>query len=147
MANHRAEQILAAVQTKVTGLTTTGTHVDRGRGDDIPAENTPALRVAMGADTILDPWSPQVLECELEVSVFGYAYDSATNIETLLNQIRKEVTIALTADFTLGLAFVEGLTEQGAQKPDIGSDAAKPSGRLEMQFKVQYQRTRTDPST
>lgn len=146
MAAHRAEQILAAVQTKVTGLTTTASRVDRGRGDDIPAEATPALRVAMGADTVLDGWSPQLIECELEVSVFAHAYDSATNIETLLNLMRKEVTVALTADYTLGLAFVSGLTESGAQKPDIGSDAAKPSGRLEMQFKVQYQRSRTDPS-
>ena len=63
MASHRAEQILAAVQTAVTGLASTGTNVDRGRADDIPAEKCPALRVAMGADNLLDGWSPQLVEC------------------------------------------------------------------------------------
>jgi hypothetical protein len=146
MPDHRAEQILAAVQTSVTGLTTTGQNVDRGRAEEIPVEKLPALRVAMGEDPIVDPWAQSLLDSELDVSVFGLAHDSAANVETKLLQIRKEVTIALMANQTLGLAFVHALVELGARKPILTGDLAKPAGAMEMRFRVKYRRSRTDPS-
>src|SRR6266508_4488774 len=100
--DHRREQILAAIQTAVTGLTTTGTRVDRGRDEEIPAENTPALRIAQGADPIADPWAQSLLDSEVGVVVKAKVHTSASNVDTLLNQIDKEVNIALTANQTLG---------------------------------------------
>mgnify|MGYP000959754656 CR=1 FL=1 len=146
MADHRAEQILAAVQALVTGLATTGTNVDRGREDDIPAAKTPALRVSMGDDLMVDPWSSQLLDSDLDVSVFALAHDSATNIETLLNRIRKEVNVALAADHTLALAFVLAIVEVGARKPILAGESSKPAGSMELQYRVRYRRSRTDPS-
>lgn len=146
MADHRAEQIMAAVQAAVTGLTTTTTNVDRGREDDIPAANTPALRVSMGDDSIVEPWASQLLDSELDVSVFALAHDSAANIETTLNKVRKEVNAALVANYTLGLAFVHAIVEVGARKPTLAGESSKPAGSMELQYRVRYRRSRTDPS-
>lgn len=146
MADHRAEQILAAVQTSVSGLATTGSNVERGRADDIPAAKTPALRVAMGDDSIVDPWAHALLDSELDVSLYVLVHDAATNVETLLNLVRKEVNVALVADHTLGLAFVHAIVEIGARKPNLSGDLAKPAAAMELQYRVKYRRSRTDPS-
>lgn len=146
MADHRAEQILAAVQTSVSGLTTTGANVERGRADDVPAAATPALRVAMGDDRIVDPWSDALLDSELEVSIFAMVHDSATNVETKLNQVRKEANIALAANHTLGLAFVHAIVELGARRPNMSGESAKPAAAMELQYRVKYRRSRLDPS-
>jgi len=130
----------------VTGLATTGTRVDRGRGEPIPEGSTPALRVAMGADTIVEPWAHQLLDSDLDVTVEAFVHDSAANVETLFNQIRKEVNIALVADYTLGLAFVHAIVEIGARAPLLAGDMAKPAGSMELQYRVKYRRGLTDPS-
>jgi hypothetical protein len=142
---HRAEQIMAAVQARVTNLTTAGARVDRGRADTIDVTNTPALRVAMGSDKALEPWAYALGDFDLDVSVFAYAYDSAQNIETLLNKMRSEVTVALMADQTLGLGFVLNIVELGAADPELTGDKAKPAGKLECEFRVRYRRSVTNP--
>lgn len=146
MADHREEQILAAVQTLVTGLALTGANVDRGRAEEIPSDKLPALRVTGGDDNITDPWAHSLLDSELDVSVFAHALDSATNIETLLISIRKNVTIALMANQTLGLAFVHSIVELGARRPNMAGELAKPAGAREFIYRVKYRRSRTDPS-
>lgn len=143
---HRAEQILAAVQTKVTGLVTTGARVERGRNDPLAIESTPALRVVMGADQIVEPWAQSLLDSELEVDVIAYVHDASSNVDTVLNQIRQEVIVALMTDQTLALAFVRSIVEIGTSKPDLSADMTKPGGHMEMQFKVQYRRSVADPS-
>ena len=146
MADHRAEEVVAAVRTAVQGLATTGANVDRGRVESIPPAGTPALRVYQGADTIVDPWAQSLLDSEIDVTVEAFVTDSATNVETLLNQVRKEVNIALAADPTLGLAFVHALVELGAQRPLLSGDLTKPAAQMELQYRVKYRRSRTDPS-
>jgi hypothetical protein len=142
---HRAEQIIARVQTLVTGLATTGANVDRGRADAIDESKLPALRVSIGDDAIVDPWAHSLLDSDLDVHVDAHAHTTAQNVETLLAKMREEVTIALLADFTLGLAFVHTIIELGANRPSLEGDMAKPAGRLEMRFRVRYRRSRTDP--
>lgn len=143
---HREEQIMAAVQTAVTGLATSGANVDRGRATDVPPTKLPALRVSVGDDTIVEPWAQQLLDSQLEVSIFALVHDSATNVETLLSRMRKEVTIALMANQTLGLAFVHSIVEIGARKPELAGEMAKPAASRELQFRVLYRRSRLDPS-
>ena len=146
MADHRVEQIMAAAQAVVTGLVTTAARVDRGRGDDIDYTKTPALRVSMGDDRIVDPWSHSLYDSELDLYIYSHAHSSASNIETLLNQVRKEVTIALMANQTLGLDFVHAIVEVAAARPELDGEGAKPTGRQELQFRVKYRRSVADPS-
>jgi hypothetical protein len=140
----RAESIMAVVQSTVTGLATTGTRVDRGRNDDIPSESMPCLRVAMGSDDVNDPYLPTLVDSEMEVFVIAYAHDSATNIETKLNQIRAEVVTALLANRQMGLGYVHGIFERGASQPELAGDLAKPAGRMELKFTVRYRRSAND---
>lgn len=149
MADHRAEQILAAIVTKLTTpplVTVPAANVDRGRGEEIPAEKTPALRVLMGQDAIVDPWAYALLDSELDVGIEARAHDSATNLETLLNRMRKEVNVALIADTTLGLAFVHAIVELGAGRPQISGELDRPAASMELQYRVKYRRSRLDPS-
>jgi hypothetical protein len=146
MAAHRAEQVVAAVLAKVAGLATTGTKVDRGRVENIPPADTPALRVYQGADPVVDPWAQALLDSEIDVVIEAFVIDSATNVETLLNQVRKEVNIALVDDQTLGLAFVHAIVEIGASRPQLSGDLTKPAASMELQYRVKYRRSRLDPS-
>lgn len=146
MADHRAEQVLARVQTLVTGLVTTGARVDRGRDEEVPAESTPALRVVMGGDEIVDPWAQSLVDSFLDVTVEARVHDSAANVETRLNQVRKEVNIALAADQTLGLAFVLAIVELGSMRPRLSGELARPAAAMDLLYRVRYRRSRTDPS-
>ena len=140
---------MAAVVTKLTVpplATVPAAKVARGRGEEVAAELTPALRVYMGADDLVDPWLPSLIDSELEVFIEAKVHDAATNVETLLNQVRKEVNVALAADSTLGLAFVHAIVELGAGRPQISGDLAKPAASMELRYRVKYRRSRADPS-
>ena len=47
---HKAETIMAAVETLLTGLTTTGARVERNRVDELTDADLPGLTINMGAD-------------------------------------------------------------------------------------------------
>lgn len=143
---HRVEQIMVAIQALLTGLTTTTTNVDRGRAEEIDTGKLPALRVAVGDDTIVDPWAHQLLDSEVDVSIIAYVHEAVTNVETKLHLIRKEVAVKLMENQTLGLAFVHAIVELGARKPTLTGELAKPAGAMELQYRVKYRRSRIDPS-
>lgn len=147
--DHRAEQIISAFATKITGLSTTGANVKRGRVYSWPDTISAALSIYQGADTPLDdanrPW--QFLDSELAVHIDIHVKSSSQQIDTVINQIRKEVTIALQADPSLGLDFVIDLQESGTSDPELSGDGDKPIARARMDWIVKYRRLRTDPSS
>lgn len=148
MADHKAEQILAAVLAKVTGLTTTGSRVTRGRVYDLATADLPALGVFLGPDAPRSDGgssSFRYLDGDLTVVVEAYVKTASAQVDTQLNQIRKEVTIALQADVTQGLAFVLD-TQEGAADPTLDGSGDKPAGTLRMEWVLRYRRLRTDPS-
>lgn len=147
MADHRAEQIVVAVLAKVTGLTTTGTRVFRGRVYPLQDNEEPGLCVFMGPDNPEEPEAGKfnLIDSMLTVTVSAYVKTSTSQVDTVLNQIRKEVTIALQAVYTQGLAFVLD-TIEGTATPSLSGEGDKPSGYLNMDWKIQYRRSRLDPS-
>lgn len=149
MADHRAEQIVAAVLAKVTGLATTGSRAYRGRVEDVPDVQLPALGVFMGQDTPrTDGGSSSFRYIDGDLTVYVEAYSKKTlaaDIEPQLNQIRKEIAIALQADVTQGLAFVLD-TQEGEATPDRSGAGDQPAGMLRMAWTLRYRRLRTDPS-
>ena len=146
MALLRAEQIVVAVLAKVTGLTTTGTRVVRGRVYAI--ETTPALTVAQGSDTPIEArtGSSVYLDSELDITITAHVKSSSTQIDTFLNLIRKEVYIALMADVTQGLSFVYLTEPKGASAPTLSGDADKPTAVMDMTFTFRYRHSYTDAS-
>lgn len=146
MALHRAEQIIAAVKTTLTGLTTTGARVYRGRVTALADTNLPALCIYQGADTELMQFSQALIDSELTITIEVLVKTSSEQVDTLLNLIRKEVAIALRADYTQGLAFVINTMEGTADAPELSGDGEKPAAAMKLEWKFHYRRSRTDPS-
>lgn len=147
MADHRAENILAAVVTAVTGLTTTGARVYRGRRYELDVDLSPSLCVYMGPDSPLSDEgdSPMAyLDSELTVYIEGVAKQSTTDVATTLNQMRHEVAVALNTDFTQGLAYVHNTTE-GDAVLDVAAETDKLVGRMRTEWRFLYRRQRYVP--
>lgn len=144
MADHRAENIIAAVVTAVTGLTTTGARVYRGRRYELDVDASPSLCVYLGPDLPLSGPGDSPLayqDSELTVYIEGVVKNSTTAVATTLNQIRHEVAVALNADHTQGLAYVHNTTE-GETLLDIGVETDKPVGRMRTAWLFLYRRQR-----
>ena len=148
MALHRAEQILAAMQTRLTGLASTGANVFRARPDEmeIPQEQMPALRILMDADRFLSEYSQALVDYELSVRVREHAATNAQGVDTVLNQVRKEVSAAIAADRTLGLSFVLDADEGDSEAPQMDGSGSVVIATQDMHFTVLYRRARNDPS-
>ncbi len=146
MADHRAEQIAAAVTTKVTGLVTTGTNVFRSRATVIARTKLPALVVRLISEEIADESVSGLLQRDLTIAIQGYARSAIeAGLETSLNQIRKEITIALQADPTQGLAFVID-TNEAATEYELGEEGEQSVGVIKTEWIIEYRSSRTDPS-
>lgn len=143
---HPIETILAAVLTKVTGLTTTGTNVFRGKGYRFLPAQVPGLAVFMGEENVAEVQSHDRLICELEVFIDLAVAEPTTITDTTINAMRKEITIALAADYTLGLAFVSDFQEIGGDAPDISGEADRPAAVMRFGWLATYQRNRTTAS-
>lgn len=140
---HRAESIMQAVVAKVTGLSTTGSNVTRGRVH--AADTLPALSVYQGDDRVVSEYSHALYDCELTVFIEALAKTSSAQIETALNQIREEITIALQTDYTQGLGYVLNTAEGDSAAPELSGEGEEPSGMLRMEWRILYRRSRTNP--
>ncbi len=146
----RAETILATVKTLLTGLTTTGSNVQRGQIYGHQAADLPALAIFMGADQPELEQQTGLIDWELTLRVEStvlidaeYTADDA-GLDTQLNLIREEVHAALMADHTLGLAFVIDVTPGAAGEPNLSGDGAEPIGSQVLEFLIQYRSSRVD---
>lgn len=147
MADHRAEQIVARTVVTVTGLTTTGMRVYRGRVYPLQTANLPGLCVFQGQDRPQsDTSSYNFIDSDLTVYIDIYVKSAASQVDTLLNQIRKELVIALSANYTQGLSFVIDTVEGDADEPDLNGDSDQPTARLRTSWIFRYRRSRSDPS-
>lgn len=142
---HRAEQIMQAVVTNVTGLVTTGTNVFRARDAVLPQTSLPALLVYTGDDVPQAMYSQELIDSELRFYIEAIAKSPTAQLDTLLNLIRSEVTVALQADFTQGLQFVIETLEGTADEPELQSEGDQPIAKMRMNWRIIYRRSRTNP--
>jgi hypothetical protein len=147
-AKHIREQIMKAVVRKVTGLSTTGSNVYRGRIFPQEAANLPALLVYQGADVIEDDETARAIDTvdsTLTVHVEAWVQGAAGNNDQTLNAISAEVVAALQADITQGVAGVFD-TQEGVVVEAEHLEGNQAVGALTMDFLFRYRRLRTDPS-
>ena len=142
---HRAESIVSAVVTTLTGLTTTGSNVFRGRVYAVPDASLPALCVYQGEDKIIGQYSQAKYDCAITITVEALVKTSSTQVDTTLNTIREEVVEALQADYTQGLAYVLNTIEGDTSAPELSGEGDKPSAAVRMEWQFHYRRSRTDP--
>ena len=135
---HRAESILSAVETTLTGLATTGTRVQRGRV--YPVETAPALSIYMGSDDTSGDYGATNLgfvDRMLEVVVRSHI-KVTTDLDTDLNQIRAEVYAAMMADYTIGLAYIINTWLVSDAQPSLSADGEQPTATQDMIYRVHY---------
>lgn len=142
---HRAETILAAVETALTGLATTGANVERGRAYAVPV--LPALTISKGSDLasetdeILDPLARELLiDVDIHLNQTG-------NSETALNAIAAEVYAAMTVDYTLGLSYVFDCALVGDDAPEIEGSQDLPVARMRSTWRIVYEHSITSAET
>lgn len=138
---HRAESIMQAVTTAVTGLATTGANVTRGRA--YPVAALPALSVFQAEESILgDIQSSTRVTRELIINIEIHV-QATTQLETIINAIRAEVYAALMADRTQGLAYVIDTQWQDDSQPEIDGENETPVARVLMRWAITYQHSLT----
>lgn len=146
----RAESILAAVKTTLTGLTTTGARIQRGQIYGHQASDLPAIAIFMGADQPELEHQTGLIDWELTIRVESTAQVDAqyttedSGLDTELNTIREEVHAALMADPTLGLAYVIDTVPGPAAEPILSGDGGEPTGSQVLEFIVKYRTSRSD---
>jgi len=142
---HRAESIVTTLVATLTGLTTTGARVYRGRAYPLQDAQYPALLIYLGQDELQADYSQEKYDSLLTVWVEARVKTVASQVDTVLNTIREEVTVALQADYTQGLGYVIDTREGDAAEPELGGDGNQPTGALRMQWQFLYRRSRTNP--
>jgi len=139
---HRAENIMDAVTTTVTGLTRTSSRVERGRVYSV--ETLPALTVEMGSDFV-DRDASDFVNANRELSIKITAIIKANSEpDSQLNIIREEVYNALIADRTLGVSGVIDIWLDSDDEPELSSEAEQTIGKQQLNYVVKYRHSYTD---
>lgn len=136
---HRAESILNAVETTLTGLATTGANVQRDRVH--PPESVPALSITQGGENPFTPPNMAFQDSVLEIEVSIYV--KADDFNTQYNQIKAEVYAALMADRKLGIEYVQEIEWQGDNAPQLSGELEKKTLRGAMKFAVLFRHSLT----
>lgn len=141
---HKAETILAAITSSLTGLTTTGSRVLRSNAYEVQDANLPGLVVNMAADEVVpgSDGNMAFVDRLLNVQVHAYIKTTAT-LDTTLNQIRAEVWAALMADRQQG-ALVIDTRPQGDDAPEL--DALEQGvAKQTLNWQFHYRHSITNP--
>lgn len=144
---HRAETIMQAVVTTLTGLTTTGARIYRARAYALPKADDNALAIFQGTDVVQDDSTFHRIQSLLTVNIEAVAREATAQIDETLNLIRKEIAVAIGASTNLGLAFEIGTLELQAEQPEISDDGDRPKGRMRIVLGILYMRDRLNPAT
>lgn len=136
MAYHLHRQIREAVETLLTGLTTTGSRVYANRLQPMADANLPGLRVFMDQEEAqgLTIHAPQIQERTLTL-VLECCAKASTNLDDTLDASSKEVETALAAGITISGHNLP-VFYTGMEFDDALSD--KPVGVKRLRFSVTY---------
>lgn len=148
MAEHLRDQILDALKTTLTGLTTTGARVYADRTEALAENDRPGLTIIQGDESppeYLTLAYPRTVRAEFTVSV--NAYDARTaaqgDARKRANRICKEVQAAIGLDVDLGGLVHDTRTAGTSFELDGGSDNEAASA--EMRYRIIYQFKETAP--
>lgn len=136
----RLKQILDAVQTNLTGLTTTGTNAYQNRV--YPIQNLPAINVRYGAQQ-MNTIAPNVIDNTVEIIVDAYCKAQENQLDDTLIKIQSEVHAAMMADYTQGLNFVIDTTPIGASAPDVSDESETPTAVKTISFQITFRHSET----
>ena len=102
MANHLRRQIRERAATTLTGLSSTGSNVFQSRFYPMESAGLPGLCIYTKEETaeISVMGGTRTVQRDLDLVVEGYA-KTATNLDDTLDQIGKEIEVAMAGDIGL----------------------------------------------
>ncbi len=136
MANHLHRQIREAAETLLTGLTTTTTHVYANRLHPMADAHLPGLRIFMDDEeaTALTMHTPMMLDRGVDLVVECCA-KAASALDDTLDQISKEVEVAMSAGITISGKNLSAIYA-GMKFDDEQAD--KPVGIKRLRFRIEF---------
>jgi hypothetical protein len=134
VADHVAKQLRAAVISAVTGLVTTGANVFGSRVYPVRDAEIPCLLVYTPDESAEDA-TLETTSYQRRIAIRIEALAKATaSLEDTLDQIRKEVEIALAAGVLVGGWTVD--VEYRGMTSELRDDLEKPVGSADMSFEA-----------
>ena len=145
MADHLHKQIRAALVSKLTGLTTSGSRVYANRLYPMDSANLPGLRLYVDGENaeVVTVHGPAVLERALEVAVEACAV-ATSGLDDTLDLMSKEVETALAGGITVAGRTLTP-TYTGMSYQDEAAD--KPVGVKRMTFSLTFAAAANAPDT
>ena len=151
--SHARQQIREAIQSELTGLTTTGSNVFVSRAYPVNDESLPCLKIYNGPDEMVPEASSMgdnraynlAIIIEVKVRPAADVDDGLTNYDDLLDTICAEVQAALTADDTLG-GLVKDM-DLVSTEFEADDETENETGSATMVWSSLYRIDRTDPET
>lgn len=135
----RTEDILEAIETALTGLTTTTTNVHREQSYDIVVTELPHLVINEGEDSVEDQLLQSFTDWALIVDIDIVSRGDSDTAITQVNTIRGEVHAALMTDYQLGLpSVVQYIEPTGTSRPEVSIEGDKPIVRQRLTYTVKY---------
>lgn len=142
---HVRKQIRDALETLLTGLTTTGSNVEANRVYEVQSDKLPALNIIVGEEDISRDTQGGTLQRFAVVVVECYAA-ATTGLDDTLDQIVAEVETAVGSDPLLGGLLNHPMDITGLE-PDLDGEATANAGILSLEFSAGYRTARTNPET
>jgi hypothetical protein len=138
MANHIRQQIRTALAARLAGLSTTGANVFMSRNYAFDETELPGLSIKNGSEEsqVITLSHPAEQSRDYLVIVEARAKNNS-NLDDVLDQICKEVEVAIAADDTLS-GLVSGGVGLLSTNFETTGDFEKPQGVATMIFKAAY---------
>ena len=144
MANHLRRQIRERAATTLTGLTTTGSNVFQSRVYPMESAGLPGLCIYTTDEAIemQSMGGTRNVSRDLTLIVEGYATDSA-NVDDTLDQIGKEVEVAMSGDITLNDLAQDSYLS--SVEITLSGDGSTGIGKITHSYTVVYQNAENAP--
>ena len=146
MANHLRRQIRERAATTLTGLTTTGSNVFQSRVYPMESAGLPGLCIYTTEETgeMQSMGGTRHISRDLTLIVEGYATDSA-NVDDTLDQIGKEVEIAMSGDIKLNNLAQDSYLS--SVEITLSGDGSTGIGKITHSYIVVYQNAENAPDS
>jgi hypothetical protein len=138
MADHMRDQILAAVNTALTGLTTTGSRVYLDQDNPLEDGELPGLTILQAGESteVQTMPRPRLMQAVFDVDVSAYVKRTHAqgDARKTINTICKEVQIAMSTAALAGAKYAT-LVQTDFQ---LSGDAENPVAMATMRWQILY---------
>ena len=144
MANHLRRQIRERAASTLTGLATTGSNVFQSRVYPLAQAALPGLTLYTNAESVAigAMGATRTVTRDLELIVEGYAAASS-NLEDTLDQIGKEVEVAMAGDIGLNSLALDSYLSR--VETSFSGEGEKPGGVIRHTYAVVYRNAENAP--